>query len=124
MPKACTDHAKKRLALTIRKILTNNLNGAQFGNAADVEEQQRRRFKRKQESGYVGNGYNFINYPYMVGALGAGTITQTQPNEEDEHSHDAGSEAGEPNPGATTATGMGDGGTAASATGAAGGSPA
>ena len=104
--------------------MTNNLNGAQFGNAADIEEQQRRRFKRKQESGYVGNGYNFINYPDMVGALGAGTITQTQPNEEDEHSHDAGSEAGEPNPGATTATGMGDGGTAASATGAAGGSPA
>ena len=104
--------------------MTNNLNNAQFGNAADIEEQQRRRFKRKQESGYVGNGYNFINYPYMVGALGAGTITQTQPNEEDEHSQDAGSEAGEPNPGATTATGMGDGGTAASATGAAGGSPA
>ena len=104
--------------------MTNNLNSAQFGNAVDIEEQQRRRFKRKQESGYVGNGYNFTNYPYMVGALGAGTITQSQPNEEDEHSQDAGSEAGEPNPGATTATGMGDGGTAASATGAAGGSPA
>ena len=112
------------LAPTIRRTLTSNLNGAQFGDAVDVEEQQRRRFRRKQESGYVGNGYSFLNYPYMTGALGAGTITQTQPNEEDEHSHDAGSEAGEPTPGATVATGMGDGGTAASASGAAGGSPA
>jgi hypothetical protein len=104
--------------------LTSNLNGAQFGDAVDIEEQQRRRFRRKQESGYVGNGYNFTNYPYMVGALGAGTITQTQNHEAGETpmqetaEHDAGTDVGETVAGTT---GMGDGGTAASATGASGG---
>ena len=103
----------------------SNLSHQFDGQQAAWEEVQRRRYARKQGvSGFIGNGYWFFNYPYMTGALGAGTITQTQPNEEDEHSHDAGSEAGEPTPGATVATGMGDGGTAASASGAAGGSPA
>lgn len=36
--------------------------------AAKVEEQQRRRFKRKRESGFVGNGYTY-GYPYVVGTL-------------------------------------------------------
>lgn len=36
--------------------------------AAKVEEQQRRRFKRKRESGFVGNGYMY-GYPYVVGTL-------------------------------------------------------
>lgn len=46
---------------------------SQFMRAEDVEEKQRRRFGRKRESGYSGAGFWFANYPYMIGALGAGT---------------------------------------------------
>jgi hypothetical protein len=104
----------------------SNLNEQQFSQAADVEAQARRRFNRKQESGFIGTGYNYANYPYRIGAMGTGGIGQMdndyhQPNAEDEHSEDAGSTSGEMVAGTT---GMGDGGTAASATGAAGGSPA
>lgn len=53
----------------------NNLS-AQFVNAENVEEQQRRRFKRRHESGFVGNGYWFWNYPNMIGTLGAGSMIQ------------------------------------------------
>jgi len=41
---------------------------AQFATRTNIEEQQRRRFKRKRESGFVGNGYTF-GYPYVVGTL-------------------------------------------------------
>jgi hypothetical protein len=41
--------------------------------AGRVEEQQRRRFKRKHESGYVGNGYTW-GYPYVVGTLAANPV--------------------------------------------------
>jgi len=50
----------------------NGLNPAQFNNAENVEEKQRRRFKRKHEYGFVGNGYWFANYPYMIGSMGTG----------------------------------------------------
>lgn len=40
----------------------------QFSAKANVEEQQRRRYKRKHESGYVGNGYTY-GYPYVIGEL-------------------------------------------------------
>lgn len=43
---------------------------AQFATRTNVEEQQRRRFKRKHESGFVGNGYTW-GYPYVLGTLGA-----------------------------------------------------
>ena len=104
------------LANTIGEILTNNLSSSQFDAAADIEEQQRRRFKRKRESGFVGNGYWFSNYPFMMGTMGTGGFYQTdgehnEPNDRDEHSEDAGSMAGETVAGTT---GMGDGGTAAS----------
>ena len=96
--------------------LTNpNLNGRLFKNAANVEEMQMRRFRRKHEHGYVGNGFWFANYPYMVGAMGAGSLTQT--NTEDKDS--VGQEVGDT---ASTSTGMGP--STASASGAAGGSPA
>jgi len=52
----------------------------QFGNAADIEEQQRRRFKRRREPNYSGSGFWFANYPYMIGALGAGTNNNPDPN--------------------------------------------
>lgn len=50
----------------------NGLNPSQFNNVEDIEERQRRRFKRKHEYGFVGNGYWFANYPYMIGAMGTG----------------------------------------------------
>jgi hypothetical protein len=52
--------------------MANNLS-RQFEKAEAVEETQRRRFKRKRESGFVGNGYWFGLYPYMVGAMSSGT---------------------------------------------------
>lgn len=46
--------------------------GRQFDNAAEqAENQQRERFSRPRgERGFVGNGYNFGGYPYMLGAMG------------------------------------------------------
>lgn len=83
----------------------NNLS-SQFDNADNVEEKQRRRFKRKHESGFVGNGYSFWNYPYMIGTLGAGSlITTTQ-----EHQQLQQEQSGET---AATSDGSGMGGTAA-----------
>jgi hypothetical protein len=108
----------------------NNLNSAQFDAAFDIEAQERRRKMRRGLAGvYVGIGNSWMNYPYATGAMGTGGAAQMdnelhEPNAQDEHAEDAGSMAGEPSPGASDATGMGDGGTAASATGAAGGSPA
>lgn len=47
---------------------------AQFNDYADsVEEQKRRRFKRKREPGYTGAGFWFGLYPNMVGGMGSGT---------------------------------------------------
>lgn len=105
----------------------SNLNSAQFDNVPDINARDHRRKMRRGLLGtYVGIGNNFMNYPYMTGAMGTGGSYQMdnelhEPNAHDEHSEDAGSMGGETAP---TTTGMGDGGTAASATGAAGGSPA
>jgi hypothetical protein len=46
---------------------------SQFNSAENAEEKQRRRVGRKRESGYSGAGFNFANYPYMIGAMAAGT---------------------------------------------------
>jgi hypothetical protein len=77
----------------------------QFDSAEDIEEQQRRRFGRRRESGYSGAGFWFLNYPYMVGSSGSGTGSydtrdQNQPVND-------GSDT------ASSADGMGSGGTAA-----------
>ena len=96
--------------------MTRHLNEKQFDDAFDIEEQQRRRFRRKHESGYVGNGYHFANYPYMIGALGAGSlISTTQEHEQLQDQDDARSTA-------PVTTGMAEGGTAM--TGLAGGAVA
>lgn len=50
----------------------------QFDTVEQIEARQRRRFGRKKESGYTGEGYHFANYPNMVGALGAGTLLPTR----------------------------------------------
>lgn len=80
----------------------------QFDGADNVEEKQRRRFKRKHESGFVGNGYWFWNYPNMVGTIGAGSLITTeqehqQLQQEQDHSGET----------AATSDGSGMGGTAA-----------
>ena len=45
---------------------------SQFQGAPSVEDQKLRRFKRKHESGYVGTGFWFANYPYIYGTMGTG----------------------------------------------------
>ena len=95
----------------------SNLSPAQFNSMDDIEEQQMRRYKRRYEPGYTGAGFWFFNYPNMTGAIGAGSMMPVQDDSEQHYGSDDGATA---NPG----TGMGEGGTAASASGAAGGSPA
>jgi hypothetical protein len=78
----------------------------QFESAEDIEEQQRRRFGRRHESGYSGAGFWYGNYPYMVGALTAGTDP-----------HETGKDHDQPMSGSSDAAsatdGAGNGGTAA-----------
>ena len=106
----------------------SNLSHQFDGVMQAYEDAQRRRYRRKMESGFVGNGYWGSLYPGLVGTIGAGNITQTQseqyenPVQELGENMGQGSEAAEGTAG--TSTGMGEGGTAASATGAAGGAPA
>jgi hypothetical protein len=52
----------------------------QFNKSPNVEEQQMRRFGRKKESGYTGEGYWYSNYPNMIGAMGSGAVTNEIPN--------------------------------------------
>lgn len=75
----------------------------QFSAAANVEEAQRRRYKRKRESGFVGNGYTY-GYPYVVGTL---VNHQYDPNV---YSNDPVNPEGSP---ASATDGTGMGGTAA-----------
>jgi hypothetical protein len=80
---------------------------SQFDKSENIEEKQRRRFKRKRESGYSGAGFWFANYPYMIGAMSSGT----DPREGNVPSREqAQNESGES---ASTASGLGSGGTAA-----------
>jgi hypothetical protein len=50
----------------------SNLNSAQFDDAFNVEEQARRRYHRKHEHGYVGNGFYYMSYPFMYNGMGTG----------------------------------------------------
>lgn len=96
----------------------SNLSPAQFNTMSDIEEQQMRRYKRKGEPGYSGAGFWFWNYPNMTGAIGSGSMLPIQ--DQDKKETDNSTDGMMANPG----SGLGEGGTAASATGAAGGSPA
>lgn len=51
----------------------------QFNKNANVEERQMRRFGRKKESGFTGEGYWYSNYPNMIGAMGSGGYSVGQP---------------------------------------------
>ena len=79
----------------------------QFDTAEDIEDRQRRRFGRKRESGYSGEGSWFFNYPNMIGSVGSGTDP-----------HDTGRKNNKPKSGrrgtaASATDGTGMGGTAA-----------
>jgi hypothetical protein len=95
----------------------SNLSSPQFDGMQNIEEQQMRRYRRRYEPGYSGAGFWFWNYPNMTGAIGAGSML---PVRDDSEQHYGMSDGDAANPG----SGLGQGGTAASASGAAGGSPA
>jgi hypothetical protein len=58
--------------------MSNRNIGRQFDVAIETaEDQQRQRFSRPREQGFVGNGYWWGSYPYMTGALMAGNVLQT-----------------------------------------------
>lgn len=99
--------------------VSNNVSNlsSQFDGMQNIEEQQMRRYRRRYEPGYSGAGFWFWNYPNMTGAIGAGSMLPVQDDGEKHYTSNDGSMA---NPG----SGLGEGGTAASASGAAGGSPA
>jgi hypothetical protein len=78
----------------------------QFDSAEDIEEQQRRRFGRRRESGYSGAGFWFLNYPYMVGSSGSGTGAPEINKDHDQPMSGASDTA-------SATDGMGSGGTAA-----------
>lgn len=80
---------------------------SQFIRTEYAEEEQRKRFDRKREPGFSGSGFWFANYPYMVGALGAGTDQRlVDTNNRHEMSDDASA--------ASDTSGMGSAGTATS----------
>lgn len=54
----------------------------QFNKSSNVEERQMRRFGRKKESGYTGEGYWYSNYPNMIGTMGSGSYSVGQPQPE------------------------------------------
>ena len=90
----------------------------QFDNAEYIEDVQRCRYARRHEANYSGAGFWLFNYPYMIGAVGSGMNPNDLTHTEDPRGDIAKSEVGATAP---TSSGLGDGGTAASASGAAGG---
>ena len=101
----------------------SNLSKAVAQNANRVETSQRMRAERSQrrESGYVGNRSSNAIYPYQVSAMGAGNLVTSTSVPAAQYPAQAIAERAM---GLGTANGLGQGGTAASAAGAAGGSPA
>lgn len=87
----------------------------QFENRRqELEDIQRRRYARKRESGFSGAGFWYWNYPNMVGAMGSGSIIQSQSGEDKNNlSQNLGQGAENLDGMAGDSTGMGQGGTAA-----------
>ena len=96
----------------------------QFENRRqEWEVMQRRRYARKQESGFSGAGFWYWNYPNMVGTRAAGNLIQSQSGEDRNNlSQNLGVGAENLDGMAGDSTGMGQGGTAM--TGMTGGAPA
>lgn len=93
----------------------SNLSRQFEGQRQAWEDIQRRRYARKHESGFSGAGFWYWNYPNMVGAIGAGNITQSQSGEDKKDlGQNLGQGAENLDGMAGDATGMGEGGTATS----------
>ena len=90
---------------------------SQFGDSQAYEDSQRRRFARRHEPGYSGQGYNYGNYPYMVSAMAVG---MNQIVASDARYQDIAKNY-KRKAGLNTSSGLGEGGTAAYQTGMAGG---
>jgi len=107
-------------ATTTKETSMSNLSRQFDGMAHAYEQIQRKRYARKTESGFVGTGFGWGAYPYMVGATAVGNVTQTQSSDYENPVQElAENNASESTETANTGSGMGEGGTAA--TGAAGG---
>ena len=84
----------------------------QFDGAIEAyEDSQRRRFARKKGvTGFIGNGYWYGDYPFRVGTMLSGSMTQTNSSEYQNPVQDLDQHTGET---AGDLSGMGEGGTAA-----------
>lgn len=93
----------------------------QFDGALEAyEASQRRRYARqKGVSGFIGNGYGYLNGTLMSGTLLSGMPIQTQSEQYENPVQELGENTGQT---AAPGSGMGDGGTAS--TGLAGGAVA
>lgn len=81
------------------------------------EDSQRRRFARRHEPNYSGQGFHYAQYPYMVSAMAVGMNQIVATDERYQNSvSNYKKKAGFP-----VSNGLGTGGTAAFATGMAGG---
>jgi hypothetical protein len=115
------------LRMIVRGSQVSNLSRDAFQNSSRVQASQRVHNARAQrrQSGYVGNrtlGQNQRQlYPYQVGAMAAGNIVSSTAVPTAQWPAQAIAERAM---GLNVANGLGQGGTAASAAGAAGGNPA
>lgn len=108
--------------ITMKEISMSNLSHQFDGMQKAYEDKQRRRYARKQGvSGYIGNGYGYMTGTLMSSSLMAGMPIETHSEQYENPVQELGENLGQT---ANAGTGMGEGGTAAAATGAAGGSPA
>ena len=100
----------------------SNLSRKQFEKAHDIEAMKRHRAMRQGLAGaYAGIGNAWTMYPAYTGAMSAGNLVTSTSEEAGET---PAQEEHEDSMGLGTSNGLGEGGTAASAAGAAGGSPA
>jgi hypothetical protein len=89
----------------------SNLSRQFDGALAAYEASQRRRYARKQESGFVGAGYGYMNGTLMMPSLMSGTPIQTQSDEYRNPIQDLGQNLGDT---VSDNSGLGYGGTASS----------
>lgn len=100
----------------------SNLSRKQFEKANDIEAMQRHRSMREGLAGtYVGIGNAYTMYPAYTSALSAGNLVTSTSDASTQYPAQA---TTEDSMGLSTANGLGEGGAASSAAGAAGGSPA
>jgi len=107
---------------TTKETSVSNLSRKQFEKANDIEAMQRHRSMREGLAGtYVGIGNAYTMYPAYTSALSAGNLVTSTSDASTQYPAQA---TTEDSMGLSTANGLGEGGAASSAAGAAGGSPA